>query len=78
MSGIDLMENYVGMSRRIELIVPEVRRDKQEITLSSFRRACSSCNRIVLLSGVRLRSYVPNISMIDYIRYPMLTESPPK
>lgn len=26
MSGIDLTENYVGMSRRIELIVPEVRR----------------------------------------------------
>jgi hypothetical protein len=65
------VERYAGTNRRIGLIGPEVREEREESTFNSLTRACSSCNKIVLLSGVKLRSYVPEISMTRYIEYQM-------
>lgn len=55
------MGEYVGMNRRIGLIGPDISGIVGECTLNSLIRDCSSCRRIVRLSGVRLISNVPVI-----------------
>jgi hypothetical protein len=55
----------VGRNRRIGLIVPALRIAFIGRTLNSLTRACSSCSRIVRLSGVRFISNVPEISKFE-------------
>jgi hypothetical protein len=77
--GIDLVGVYVEMNRRIALVGPN--KSEQEVwgrTLNSFIRVCSSCNNIVLLSGVKFKSNVPAINtIISYPGYQEQVESLP-